>query len=120
MKVIHEQIPGTYLVEDNKGKRFPVHHDRLKAHVIDEKYHKPPTEKRPLAISLEHSRCGAEPNKLLTLSLDKDTYSLMPVKCCQTTIAVKKESSSSIRRLGNPWLFNSLNSDIGTVGAPLN
>ncbi|KII65083.1 hypothetical protein RF11_15903 [Thelohanellus kitauei] len=54
MKVIHEQIPGTYLVEDNKGKRFPVHHDRLKAHVIDEKYHKPPTEKRPLALNREN------------------------------------------------------------------
>lgn len=38
VKIIAEQIPGTYLIEKANGQKIIVHHDRLKPHLIDDKY----------------------------------------------------------------------------------
>ncbi|KII74313.1 Retrovirus-related Pol polyprotein [Thelohanellus kitauei] len=50
VRVVRAQIPGTYIVEDGKGKQAVVHHNRLKMHHIDEKYLVPPLSKRPIKV----------------------------------------------------------------------
>ena len=40
VKIINEQIPGTYLIEGSDWKKMAVHHDRLKLYQSSENYNK--------------------------------------------------------------------------------